>query len=951
MTRHLRTTLLATVLASALAAFGPAGAAIDLNAPLPLNPQVKVGKLPNGLTYYIQRNGKPEHRLELRLVVKAGSVLEDDDQQGLAHMVEHMAFNGSTRFKRQELISYLQSIGLKFGPDLNAYTSYDETVYILPVPTDRKEDVAKAFTVLEDWAHGVTMASGDIDKERPIMLEDVRQHKGVQDRMQRMLAPKLFNGSRYAVRDTAGKEEVLRQAPPEALRRFYRDWYRPDLMAVIVVGDIDPAEAERLVKAHFSGLVNPANERPRNYPDIPARTSTEALVFSDPEVQVNSLELYYPTRIEPNPTTYGGYRDKTIDILFTLLLNQRLAELAQQANPPYMGAGSANVNLTARHTAFRIGMALGAGGAAPAIAAVQQEQQRIRQFGFTQAELERMRKVVLGMVERLNNERNTTDSAKYVGEYMRNFLVGEPAQGIEAEYRLMQELLPTIALEEINARASKFFPIGSAKLVAYAGSTKSAPPPTAEQLLADVASAEQAKVVNREEKALATSLMARPAKPGAIVAESRDAKLGLTRLTLSNGVKVILKPTDFNKNQVLLGAQRYGGQSLFEEADLANARIASELVSVMGIGNFAPLDVQKVVAGRQAGLAMSLGAYTDEINGGSSAKLDDIETMLQYLWLRFDGVRRDESLYKAYLGNVKEVLRNRAGVPEARLGDAIVDTLYASHPYEPRAFRPEDVPRIDLERSTALYRQRFSSAKGLTFTLAGDFDIATIKPLVTAYLGTLPTPDLPLAYRDVGLRSVRGVVKKVVQAGTEPKSVVSLTFSGPATWSEPETLRMSVLTDVMNLRVNDVLRTKLGLVYSGQVTGSVQRIPNQRYELSVQLPTGPEKVDQLIAALFTEIDSVKTNGPTAAELDKVKANWRQNVRIWQHENGYWLNGLQASLLNGTDPMRLLTITQEIDKLSVADVQQAAQRYFDEKNYVQVVLNPETPVKTASSGQH
>ncbi|KQV40234.1 pitrilysin family protein [Massilia sp. Root335] len=937
----------ATVLAAALAAALPATAAVDLGAQIPVGPQVKVGKLANGLTWYVQRNGKPEHRVELRLVVKAGSVLEDDDQQGLAHMVEHLAFNGSTHFKKQELISYLQSIGVKFGADVNAYTGLDETVYMLPVPTDRKDNVETAFTVLEDWAHGLTLNADDIDKERAIVLEEARLRKGAAERMQKALAPKLFNGSRYALREPIGKEDVIRNAKPDALRRFYHDWYRPDLMAVIVVGDIDPADAERLVKAHFGGLANPPHERVRAYPDIAARATTEAFVFADDEIPGNAVTIHYPVRFEPITGTYGDYRNKVVNGLATLLLNLRLRELTQQANPPFLGAGANTVPLTAQHKAFMASASLGAGGAAPAIAALEQEQQRVRQFGFTEAELERARKMALSGMERGLKERDTTDSSSYVAEYQRNFLAGESLPGIDAEFRLVQELLPTITVADLNAAARKAFPADAARLIVYAGNTKTGPAPTTAQLLADDAAASHAQVTDHAEKKVAQHLMARPAAPGRIVAETRDETLGLTRLTLSNGVQVILKPTAFRKDQVLLGAKRFGGQTLFDEQDIPNARAASGLAAMMGLKDYAPADLQKMLAGRDAAVTAGLGDYTDEISGHSGSGAEDMETMFQLLWLRFDGVRRDEALYKAYMGSLNEMVRNRAAAPEQRFGEAVADTLYQGHPYELRMPRQEDVDKIDLDRSLALYRRRFASARGMTFIVVGDFDMAAMKPLVAAYLGTLPTPDLPLAYRDVGLRIAKGVVKKEVQAGTEPKSIVSLTFSGPAAWSPAETLRMGALIEVMNLRVNAVLREKLGLIYAGQMGGALLRIPYEHYEISAQLPTGPDKVDPLVAALFAEIDSVKANGPTQAELDKVKANWRQNFMHWQHENNYWVSNLEASLLENTPPSRLLTITDEVEKLTAADVQAAARRYFDKDNYVQVVLQPEAKLKTAS----
>jgi zinc protease len=940
----------ATALAAALATAFTAHAAVDLNAPIPVGPQVKVGKLANGLTYYIQQNAKPAHRVELRLAVKAGSVLEDDDQQGLAHMVEHLAFNGSTHFKKQELVDYLQSIGVKFGADLNAFTGMDETVYILPVPTDRKEYVDKAFTVLEDWAHGVTLAAEDIDKERAIILEEARLHKGAAERMQKALLPKLFNGSRYAQRLPIGKEDIIKTAQPEALRRFYHDWYRPDLMAVVVVGDIDPAEAERLVKAHFEQLKNPAHERPRTYPEVTARTATEAFVFTDDEMPMNTVALSYAARPEPETGTYGSYRNKTANILFSHMLNARLTEKSQQANAPWLFAAGSDTPLSHRYKAFMAVAGLGAGGAAPAIKALEEEQQRVRQFGFTQAELDRARKEHLNAVERALKEKTTTDSGVFAAEYLRNFLANESIPGIDAEFRTVQELLPTIGLDDINAIARKAFPQEAGRLVAFSGNTKGGPAPTEAQLLADDNAAAHAQVTARVEKTLEKSLMKRPEAPGRIVAETRDEKLGITRLTLSNGVQVMLKPSDFRKDQVLLSARRFGGQTLFDPQDLPSVQNASAVVAAMGLKDFTPVDLQKMLAGRNAEVGFNLSPHLDEIGGHSGSSPEDLETMFQMLWLRFDGVRRDEGLYKTFKDNQLQFTRNFTAAPEIRFTQAVVDATIAPNPYKLRMFDPANVERIDLDRSIALYRARFSSAKDMTFILVGDFDVAKIKPLVTAYLGTLPTPDLHIGYRDVGIRPVTGVVKKEVLAGTEPKSIVSLAFGGPATWSSAEMIRMNALVEVMNLRVNAVLREKRGLIYGGQVHGGVDLIPYGHYNISVQLPTGPDKVDDLVAAMFAEIDSVRNDGPTQAELDKVKANFRQRNAKELRENEYWLYNLQGSLIDGTPPANLLTIVDQAEKLTVADVRAAAQRYFDKDNYVQVVLKPETaaqPTKVAS----
>jgi zinc protease len=926
-------------MAAVASASAPAPAPLKLDDALPIAPQVKVGKLPNGLTYYIQRNRKPERKLELRLVVKAGSILEDEDQRGLAHFTEHMAFNGSRHFKKHELVSYLQSIGVKFGADLNAYTSFDETVYVLPVPAERKQDLDKAFLVLQDWAQGLTLNDADIDKERGIVLEELRLGKGAGDRMQKVLMPKIYNGSRYAERLPIGKEDTLRSFQPEALRRFYRDWYRPDLMAVVAVGDIDPALAEQLIKRHFAGLKNPAQPRPRTYAAIPARTDSEALVVTDKEAGPAGILIRYPVRSFQERATVGGYREQLIEALFGGMLNARLQELSQLPTPPFLGASSALSRLTPRYRSYNASAALAGGGATAAIDALVQENERARRFGFTSAELERIKKTMIRAYERAWNERDKTDSAVYAGEYMRHFLEGESIPGIDAEYRYVTELVPGIGLDEINAYARATIPADSGKLVVYTGPTDAALPlPSGAQLLDSVAAAEKREVRAHDEKAVAGALMDKPPAPGRIVGETHDAHLGLTRLALSNGVKVILKPTTFRNDQVLMSAARFGGQSLFDEKDMFSARYADTIVAAMGLKDFSPLDLRKVLAGKAAAVNAGLGNNTDVVAGTAGAS--DVETMLQMVWLKFAGVRRDEDLYKSFIGKQMELARNRLSQPGALFGDTVVATLYGNNPRAPRALRPEDVPRIDLDRAIQIYRQRFSSAKDLTFIFVGSFDPATIKPLLATYLGSLPTPDIPTAYRDLGLRPVKGVVKREVKSGAEDKSTVSLTFTGPAEVSEMEELRLSALTEVMNIRIIDVLREKLGLIYGGGMEGSMTRVPYPHYTVGASLPTGPRNVDKVLQATFAEIERMRTQGPDQADLDKVKTNWLQTYRKSLQENGYWLGVLQASLTEGTDPSTILSFDKEVESLNVADLKRTAQRYLDPENYVQVVLNPE-----------
>lgn len=920
-----------------------AAAAPDLSTPLPLGPQVTMGKLPNGLTYYIQQNRRPEKRVELRLVVKAGSVLEDEDQLGLAHFTEHMAFNGSTNFKRHELVSWLQSVGVKFGADLNAYTSFDETVYMLPLPVDKKENLDKGLLVLEDWAQGVTFNEADIESERGIVLEELRLGKGASDRMNKVLLPKVFNGSLYSRRLPIGKPEVLKSFKPEAIRRFYQDWYRPDLMAVIVVGDIDPQEAERLVVSHFSKLVNPANPRPRSYPTIPERTESEAVVITDREAPANQVVIRYPFRALEESRTIGEYRSKMVEQLSAAMLSQRIAELTQQTDPPFLQGFSNMAKAVHGYRAFVSSAVVGKAGTLPAIRAVVEEGERARQFGFSAAELERAKKNTMRFIENLYRERDKTESGVHVAEIQRHFLDGEAMPGIEAEHGYHKDLLPGVTLEEVNAQVREAIPVGQKKLVIFMGNDKSGtvvPRPT--QMLATVEAAEKATVSAHEEKDVASSLMAQPPKGGRIVKESADKALGTTELLLSNGVRVILKPTDFKNDQVVMTSHRFGGASLASEEDIVNARYASGILASMGVKDYTPFDLRKILAGRSVGSALVMGSINEGYGGSSTGA--DLETMLQLVYLQMTAPRRDPALFQVFIDKQQEQARNAQARPEAVLTDTMRTIMFGNHPRIALTPRPEEFDGIRLERVMALHKERLSSAYGMTFILVGSFELAKVKPLLAAYLGGLPAHKITTEYKDRNVRPVRGVIKKEVRRGREQKSQVSIAFSGDAAFSEVEQMRLRALVEIMQIKMTESLREQRGLVYTSTIQGGMARNPYGNYTINIGLPTAPENVDKAIEATFAEVRKLQDQGPEAADLAKIKENWSNNYRRSLRENGWWAGNLQAALVNKIDPKVLLRQNEMIASLTAADVQAAARRYFDFNNYVQVVLHPAEKVE-------
>jgi len=914
-------------------------AALNLSEPLPINPLLKTGKLENGLTYYIQKNSKPEKQVELRLVVKAGSILEDDDQQGLAHLLEHMAFNGSTHFKKHELVSYLQSIGIKFGADLNAYTSFDETVYILPVPTEKQGNLETGFLVLEDWAHGLTLKEADIDAERNIVLEEARIGKGATDRMNKKLLPLLFNGSRYAERLPIGKVDTIRHFKHDALKRFYKDWYRPDLMAVVVVGDVEPEQAEQMVKARFAKLKNPEHERPRNYVSIPARTKSTSIVITDKEATSNEQLIQYPVEPSKPNITIGDYRQTLIKHLSTQMLNQRLQELTQQTEPPFIAGASSENPVVRGYQSFSSAALIGRAGVKPAINALIQENQRVRQFGFSANELERAKKDQLRRIETAYNEKDKSQSASFAAEYIRHFLEDEAIPGIANEYSYVTELLPTITLEEVNAYAKRNTPDGEAKLAAYLGSNKKGETiPTRNQLIDWVNAAEQFPVVANDDKFIPTQLMAQLPKAGSIQSETQHQQLGTTELLLSNGLTVLLKPTDFKSDQVLLSAKRFGGQSLFDDADIFNARYSNVIVDSMGMATYTPTELQKILAGKSLTFQATSTNFTENLVG--YAANNDIESLFQFMYLRLAQPRIDPELYAAFISRMTDASKNSMARPESVFADAVSTALYGDNPRVALIAKPEDFNHISMERAAAIFNDRFSSAKGFHFILVGSFDLDKIKPLIATYLASLPTTDIATTYHDLNSRPVTGVVKKEVHKGSEDKSQVALIFTGPAQYSKEENMRLNALIEVMNLRITDVLREKLTLIYSGKMQGGIDRIPYQNYRLNINLPCDQKNVDQVTAATFAEIEKIRKDGPTEEELNKVKQNWLKTNQIALRTNEYWLGHLQSAALYNTDAADILTIEKRVNAVTLKEVQEAAVRYLNMDNYVQVVLYPE-----------
>lgn len=912
----------------------------DLGSTLPVDPKVKIGKLDNGLTFYIRQNKKPEQKVELRLVLNAGSINEDDDQQGLAHMAEHMAFNGTTHFKKNDIVSFLQDIGVGFGNDLNAYTSFDETVYILPIPTDKPGNLEKGFQVLEDWAHNVTYLDDDIQNEKPIILEESRMGKGANDRMFKKIYPKLFEGSKYAKRLPIGIDSIIRNFKPDAIRRFYKDWYRPDLMAVIVVGDIEPAKAEEMIRKHFAGLTNPTAPRKREYADVPAYASTDAMVVTDKEATSYTVSINYPAFKDAPSSTVGSYRDHLVKQIYVSLTNQRLQELTQKENPPFI-FGSVSFGSYARgYDAFGAFAAAGTGDVNKALNALVEEIERVKRFGFTAAELDRAKKSMQANYERAWNNRDKTESDNYVEEYANHFLQQEPIPGIDKEYEYVKTLVPGITLEEVNAISKKFKdeknrfvyvtgpePKGNDKL------------PEGKDLLAVIDAKEKAEIKPYEEKAVATTLLSTMPKAGKVVSKTKNTVLGTTELKLSNGVTVTLKPTDFKNDQILMGANRPGGKNHYGVADKYNAEYAVQVVSTMGVGDFSPTDLRKALAGKTVNVNPTFSGIAEGVRGSSTVK--DLETMFQLTYLYFTAPRKDTALFRSYVQRNKSQYANISANPQAVFIDTMYKTMFNNNPLAPVTVPNSSYfDKINLDRSLAIYKERFSDVNGMNFAFVGSFKEEEIIPYIEKYIASLPATTKKFSFVDNKVRPITGKKEITVNKGKEEKSFIVAFYTGEMPYSEDMDLKAQALSEVLNIRIIEELREKVQGIYGGGTFGGLEKYPYTNYSFALQLPCGPEKVDTLLKAVKKEFADIAAKGPDTSYLNKVKTQWIEQNKVKKKENGTWLDALLDIKFKGDNPDRFVNAEKYINKLTVKDVQQIAKLILDGKNQFYAVQMPE-----------
>ncbi len=904
---------------------------------LPTDSLVTVGQLDNGLRYVIRKNQKPENRVELRLVVDVGSVLEDENQQGLAHFTEHMAFNGTKNFAKQELVDYLELIGMRFGPDLNAYTSFDETVYMLTVPTDSAEVVATAFQILEDWAHQISFEAEEIDKERGVVIEEWRLRRGAQQRMLDEQLPIILKDSRYAVRLPIGQKAVLDTFQHETLRRFYRTWYRPDLMGFVAVGDMEPAEVEALVQEYFARIPAAASPRERTVFPVPDHEETLFAIATDKEATFNSVSIYYKTDVRPQGTM-STYRRSLMEALYHRMFNQRLHELTKRPAPPFLGAYSGQGRWLRSKEFFTLGAGVQNNGFDAGLEALLIEAARVRLHGFTASELAREKKEMLRGMEQSYRERDKQQSGGLAAEYVRHLLTNEAIPGIAKEYELYQELVPGIALAEVNALASEWTSEENRVIAVAAPEQAGIAVPSEQDLLAIFDQVAQQDIAPYADEVSDEPLVAQVPTPAAIIERSEVPEIGATWWTLANGIRVCLKPTDFKNDEILFRAYSPGGHSLVPDADYVAASTATAVVSEGGVGPFNKIELEKKLAGKVVQVSPWISSLREGVSGSASPA--DVHTMFELIYAFFTAPRPDSTAFQAYQTRMKGSIQNRSAHPETAFGDTIAVTMAQYH-HRARPWSLELLDEMDLATSLAVYQDRFADASDFSFFFVGNFTLEAMEPLVRTYLGGLPTTGRAETWRDVGMEAPEGAVAKAVYRGMEPKSQSQMIFTGPFAYDGwQNNLALRAMTDVLQIKLREVLREDLGGTYGVWVSSNSSRYPDEEYRISISFGSDPDRVDELTQVIFEQIDSLKTVGTTDLYVNKVKEMHKRRRETELKENSFWVGSLEYLDFNGVDPRLLIQYPALVDSLTGDAVQQSAQKYFNMDRYVRVVLYPE-----------
>ena len=905
--------------------------------PIPIDPNVRIGKLDNGLTYYIRHNELPEKRADFYIAQKVGSILEEENQRGLAHFLEHMCFNGTTNFPGKGIINWLETIGVRFGENLNAYTSIDETVYnINNVPVTRDGIVDSCLLILHDWANDLTLDPKEIDNERGVIHEEWRTGQGAMMRMYEQALPKAFEGSKYGHRLPIGTIEVIDNFPYQALRDYYEKWYRPDQQGIVVVGDIDVDKVEAKIKEIFSPIEMPANAAERVYEQVPDNKEPIITIAKDKEQPTTMIYIWHKHPATPNEAK-GQLSYLVQNYMLSMIesmLNARLEELRQGANPPFINAGSGNNDfLLAKTVEAFAGIAISKDDGIPtALATLIREIERARKFGFTASEYARAKADYLRGLESAYNERDKMKNNQYVQEYVRHFIDNEPIPGIETEYALMNQLAPNIPVEAINSILPQLIKDENIVINIFGPDKEGMVYPTEAEILDILNKTKAEEITAYVDKVSDEPLMKETPKAGKIV-KTEEGPFGSTALTLSNGVRVVVKNTDFKADEIRMRAFSPGGTSVFGTKEALQIKMLNAVAGLGGLGNFSNVDLEKVLAGKKASINASVSDLSEGLNGSCSPK--DLETMLQLVYLSFTAPRMDNDAFESFKQRTKAALANQEADPSMALTDTLQREMYGNHPMAGRV-KADMIDQTDYNRIMEMYKDRFKEAGDFTFLFVGNINLEEAKPLIETYLGGLPTINRKENYQDIKLDIQKGTRKNLFEKQMEtPKATVISIISGDCEYNLKNNLLMTMLSQTMSMVYLETVREKEGASYGVSAYGQLSRGTKDEAFFQIYFDTDPAKREKMEQIVMTELQKVANEGPRPEHLAKVKEFLLKKHIENTKENGYWLGQLNNYYWYNTDMNT--DYEKLVNELTVEDVKKFTKALLNQGNIIEVTM--------------
>lgn len=911
----------------------------DMNAPIPMDPQVRTGKLPNGMTYYVRHNAEPKERASFYIIQNVGAILENDDQNGLAHFLEHMAFNGTKHFPgRKGITNMLEKHGVEFGRNVNAYTAQDETVYnISDVPTTNPALLDTCLLVLHDWSSFLILADDEIDGERGVISEEWRTRRTSDFRLRNQIMPVLLKGSKYAERDVIGDLNIIKNFKYQTLRDYYHKWYGPDLQAIAVVGDFDVDEMEKKIKELFSTIPPRKGAAVRENFTVPTHNEIYYVLATDPEETNSSVSIYIKFPSTPNDQKNHGYlKQSVLRSFYNGLLNQRISEILQKGNPPFISASSGFTGLVRGVDCYYINTTAKPNEEAEALAAVYTENVRVQKYGFTQGELDRLKTNMLVSLESAKKQKDKTTSESWISEMQANFLSNEPMMEFDYYYDFMKALIPTITVEEVSALANEYIKRQNMVIV-VSGPSEGVKHITKEEAIAVLDNVDKANIEAYKDQSAGTSLISEELTGSKIVKTKQLPQFEAEEWTLGNGMKVVFRKADYEKDQVTVSSYSKGGTSLYDVDKLASAQVAAQFVGAYGLGDYDAVTLGKVLTGKQASTKVAIGGMSESVGGASTPQ--DLETLLQLIYLRFEKPRFDKEVHQSIMERNYAAIANMSNDPKKIMQDTLSAIMTCNSPRNLK-FGKEFLDKISIEQIEEIYRDRIKDASDFIFFIVGNVEAETVKPLVEKYLGSIKSYNRKETWRDNKVRGPKGKTEQVIDLElTTPKSTVIVNFSKDMKTSIHNGICQSILKGVLDQRYLTNIREKEGGTYGVGVQPGSSKEPVEKYTMTMMFDCDPDKAEHLKSLIYADVEKLMQEGPTQEEIDKVIVTLKKNQEQAKPHNSYWLSALTTYYISGIDITDPKNFDKIIDKITTKDVQKFAQKMFKDADIVDIIFQP------------